>query len=425
MKFTRKHTSGKSTYSFLFLFALIILSVPWIINVYPQSMQIVDRLYRFTGNNLASVFLHDSITVAELHAKYENATLGISKIRILIVPGHEPNYGGTEYRDLKERDMVVQLSQTLAELLRNDPHYEVVLSRDTTGWNTELATYFKNNREQIIAFFKERKSEMIRLVNTGTVTKITDGVQHNSAPQDVALRLYGINKWVNENAIDMAIHVHFNDYPRRNTSIPGTYSGLAIYVPEKQFTNSTTTRVIAESVFKRLSKYNAVSNLPKENVGVVEEQELIAIGSHNTLEAPSMLIEYGYIYEPQYSDEKIRDLTLKDLAFQTYLGIQDFFGSESEKALAYDSLMLPHSWKARISKDSVDRGDIIALQTALTLEGEYPPIHKTKNDCPRSGRFGPCTISALTSFQKKHGIVGEKEFVGEATKKVLNDKYSN
>src|SRR6185436_8364106 len=136
-----------------------------------------------------------------------------------------------------------------------------------------------------------------RLLGNGTVSKVKDGVIHNSAPPNVALRLFGINKWVNENKVDLAIHVHFNDYPRRNRSIAGEYSGFSIYVPEKQYVNSTTTLAIADSVFNRLDKYNPVSDFPKEDDGIVEEQELIAIGANDTLSAPSMLIEYGYIYE--------------------------------------------------------------------------------------------------------------------------------
>jgi hypothetical protein len=265
---------------------------------------------------------------------------------------------------------------------------------------------------------------MLRLVRNGSVSKVSNGVEHNSAPQDVALRLYGINKWVNDNKVDIAIHIHFNDYPRRDHSNPGEYSGLSIYVPERQYSNSPTTKAIADSVFKRLSKYNAISNFPSEKVGVIEEQDLIAIGSYNTVDAPSMLIEYGYLYEPQFTDVQVRDLVLKDLAFQTYLGIQDFFGAGNDVSLAYDTLMLPHVWNKDLSKNSTDKVETLALQSALLLEGLYPPKNKTKNDCPRSGKFGPCTTDALTNFQKKYGIRGERDVMGEQTKKILNTKYS-
>ena len=286
------------------------------------------------------------------------------------------------------------------------------------------AKYFKNNWDEIVTFLKDSKGEMIHQVNKGEIKKIDRGIIHNNAPKDVAIRLFGINKWNNENHIDIAIHIHLNDYPRDNTSSAGKYSGISIYIPERQYMNSTTTNAIASTIFKRLSKYNAISNMPIENSGVVEEQDLIAIGVNNTLDAPSMLIEYGYIYEPQFSDPSVRESTLRDLAFQTYLGIQDFFGSGNDVSLAYDTLALPYSWKEDTDKNSKNKTEVFALQTALMLEGMYPPKDKSKNDCPRTGKFGPCTANALNSFQNRYGIKNETDVVGEQTKKILNNLYS-
>ena len=404
--------------------AVIILGVPWLVTSYPQSRNFIDNIFAYADDNFASVILHSSPSVAQLHEKYDAVPKGKPKIRIIIVPGHEPGFGGTEYKDLKERDMNVDLAQDLKSFFENNSHYEIVLARDKNSWNPDLQNYFNNNWYDIISFFKERKDEMLKLINDGFITKATDGVVHNNVKQDVTLRLYGINKWVDENKVDIAIHVHFNDYPRNNTSIPGKYSGFAIYVPEKQYSNSTTTNAIANTVFKRLSKYNAVSNLQKEDVGIVQEQDLIAIGSYNTLVVPSMLIEYGYIYEPQFADVKVRESTIKDLAFQTYLGIQDFFGSGNDVSLAYDTLMLPYSWKNKISENYSNRNDVLALQTALMLDGDYPANGETKNACPRTGKFGPCTMDALKLFQNKYNIKDENNFVGEKTEGMLNSLYS-
>jgi N-acetylmuramoyl-L-alanine amidase len=409
---------------FVAFFSVIVLGIPWLMYTYPQSMTFIDKAFYFVESNLASVFSHNSITVSQLQEKYNAVATGQPKVRIMLVPGHEPNFGGAEYGKIKEREMTVELAKDLERLLKNNPHYEVITSRDEQIWNPSLQDYFTNHWSDIIAFFKDRKSEMSRLVSNGKVSTIDNGIYHVSAPQDVAIRLYGINKWVNDNKVDIAIHIHFNDYPRKNASEPGKYSGFTIYVPEKQYSNSTTTKTIADSVFKRLSKYNPVSNFASESLGVVEEQNLIAIGSYNTVDAPSMLIEYGYIYESQFTDEKVRSSALNDLAFQTYLGLQDFFGGPNDVSLAYDTLMLPHDWKNTLSKDNAKTEDVLALQSALLLEGLYPASGKTKNDCPRSGKFGPCTAEALSDFQKKYGIKGEKETVGEQTKKILNTKYS-
>ena len=341
----------------------------------------------------------------------------VDKVRVMIVPGHEPGYGGTEFKDLKERDLVVDLAEQLKSFLEKDSHYEAILARDKSSWNADLQNYFNSNWDGIVAFVRESKSEMIYSITNGSVARTFNGIEHNDAPTNVALRLYGINKWANENKIDIVVHIHFNDYPRKNRSVAGEHSGFAIYIPESQYSNSPTTRTIAEAISKKLTKYNAISDLPNEESGVVEDQELIAVGSYNTLNAPSILIEYGYIYEPQFTDLSIRDSVIKDLAFQTYLGIEDFFGEEVSKT---DTLILPYVWTGNHSS----KENILALQTALIIEGLYPPTGKTKNDCPRTGIFGPCTIKSLNVFQDKYKILNEKETVGSQTQKVLNDLYS-
>ena len=422
------------------IFVTAIVFTFWANYQYPQAFYYVDTAYRYAesgltyvsdsfahvGNNMAAALLHDPVTVADLHTKY---TASIDnpqqkKIRVLIVPGHEPNYGGTNFGNLYERDMNVELAKNLVEFLKNNGHYDVMIARDENNWNPTLLDYFKNNWDAIIAYYKDNKQEVLHSVATGQTTKPVAAVAHNSAPVDVALRLYGINKWESENDVDIVIHVHFNDYPRSDTSVPGKYSGFAMYVPEKEYANSSTTNAVAETIFKRLAKYNAVSNLPAEDAGIVQEPDLIAIGAYNTTNSASMLIEYGYIYEPQFTNPAVRPTTLKDMAFQTYLGLQDFFGSGNDVSLAYDTLMLPHSWKGDLSTTQGTTDDVLALQSALLLDGEYPGTGKTKNDCPRTGKIGPCTLDAIDAFQKKYGITGEDNMVGEKTREILNNKYS-
>lgn len=417
-----------SKHSIIAFFAVILIGVPWLIQYHPSSLKFIDEVFYTAQNNFATVFLHNVITINQLKDKYNAVPVAQSKVRILIVPGHEPNYGGAEYKNLKERDMTVELAKDLQIFLSDNDHYEIIVSRDENSWNSDLQTYFTQQWSDISAFFKEKRSEMVSSIKDGSVVRKVDGIYHNSAPQDVALRLYGINKWANENKIDIVIHIHINDNPRGNISIAGEYSGISIYIPEKQFANSSTTKAIADSVFKRLTKYNAISNLPKEDNGVIEDQDLIAIGSNNTSDVPSMLIEYGYIYEPQFADKKVRELTIKDLAFQTYLGIQDFFGERDIKgnsiSLGYDTLMLPYDWKANLTKDSTNKEAILALQSALVTEGLYPSNGMTKNDCPRTGKIGNCTLDSLSTFQNLNRIKNEKGMVGKKTLEILNNKYS-
>ena len=377
------------------------------------------------GDNLAAVFFKESVTVEGIKNKYQKSLNGQSKVHVLVVPGHEPNEGGAKFGTLKEREMVVDLGNYLVEFLKNDGHYESTITRDNKTWNPIFSNYFSTNWENIIAFNNSQKTQMSSLLNVGLM-KPTTGAFHVNAAPEIATRLYGINKWANENDVDITIHIHFNDFPRKKQSLPGKYSGFVIYVPESQYSNSSTTKAVANSVFSRLGKYNAVSDLKTEDEGVVEDQVLIAVGSNNSANSASMLIEYGYIYEPQFQDPIIREIALKDLAYQTYLGLQDFFG-QTKQGVVYDTLTLPYTWNKTISKTNAGnlKSDVFSLQSALIINGNYPAQGSTKNDCPRSGVFGPCTVEAINAFQVKHGVKGESGFFGPKTRAALGALYGS
>ena len=170
-----------------------------------------------------------------------------------------------------------------------------------------------------------------------------------------------------------------------------------------------------------------MSDLPIESEGIIEDQDLIAIGSFNSVNAASLLIEYGYIYEPQLTDPTMRELATQDLAFQTYLGLQDFFDPRMipDMGHTYGTSILPHHWETILKEGDRPSHDIFALQTALAVEGIYPPSGTSGNECPRTGKFGPCTREALSAFQNKYGITEESRIVGQKTLQILNQKYGN
>jgi N-acetylmuramoyl-L-alanine amidase len=400
-----------------------VLIVPWMIVNYPKQTDQFLSIAHTVEDQLASVILaRKPKTVEEIKARYIPSSP--KKVRILIVPGHEPSYGGAEYPGLKERNLNIEISESLEKLLKANGRYEVVMTRTAAGWNPAFDTYFRQEMDNIISWKKTAQAETAHLLSIGKMELVPPPVFHNDAPTDVAHRLYGITKWANENDVDIAIHVHVNDYPGHPWGVPGEHNGIAIYVPDSQLGNSSTTIAIASSVFKRLNRYNPVSTLSGEKKGIIEEPELIAVGVNNTSVAPSMLIEYGYLYEPQYTNADIREEAVNDLAFQTYLGLQDFFGSGNDVTRSYDTLTLPRTFNRHMSKTGYTSDDAFALQSALILEGAYPPSPKTMNDCPRTGKFGPCTIEALEKFQKKYGIYDEVGFVGIRTLNILNKLYS-
>ncbi|MEY2664375.1 MAG: putative peptidoglycan binding domain [Candidatus Parcubacteria bacterium] len=376
-------------------------------------------------NQQASAFFVPTASVETLKEKYRIATTQAEKkIRLLIMPGHEPKSGGAEYRNLKEREMAVELTGYLTDFIQNNHQYETIVPRSNTGWSKTFDTYFSEHMGGIKAFVSKQKAAMSTHVQSGTIKKPVTEVYHADAATEAALRIYGINKWSNENNIDVAIHIHFNDYPRSKQKLPGKYTGFTMYIPDHQYSNSSTSRAIAESIKGRMSHYYATSTFEQESSGIVEDQELIAIGAENSIDAPSILIEYGYMYQTEFQDATSRSVILKDMAYQTYLGIQDFFaGNKTGVSSVQDSSLFPYTWTRTISKKTKETPetirDLLALQTVFVKEGLFPT-----DACPRTGGFGPCTTKALAQFQKKYGIQGEDGVVGVQTQKKLNSMYS-
>ena len=397
--------------------------------VFSEGQSIYDyqkiSIIKDAKNFIASVFFTDSTTTEALKEHYSGVEKTKNKIKLLIVAGHDDESGGTEFRGVKEAKINLDLALNLAEFFKDNDKFEVILVRNKNGYNPIFSNYFEKERESIKEFSKKQKETMSELVRAGDAHSV-EGVIHNSAPAETALKLYGINKWANENNIDIVLHIHFNDDPTRSRKrqAEGKYSGFAVYVPEAQYSNAKASRAVAEPIFSQLAKFYPVSNFIQEQDGIVEDQKLIAIGAHNTLDPVGMLIEYGYIYESQFLNENIKKSVIKELALQTYIGTVHFFDTDTKLSLKYDTLLLPRNWEESPQKGAKNKESILALQTALNLEKLYPPEGFNKHDCPITGNFGHCTSLALKKFQKKYGINDETGKIGESTKNKLNELYS-
>lgn len=368
----------------------------------------------------AAATIRAAKTMQDLHTRYA-LNQSDKRVSILLVPGHEPSYGGTEYKDLLERDIVVDIADELAKKLRDNRGLSVMVARDKQSWHPTLQNYFDNNWEAIRAWRDNNKVETAKKIARGTFVESTPSIHHNTAPEGPSVRLNGINKWSDENDIDIVLHLHINDYPRARTNEPGKYSGFAIYVPDPQYGNGAVSRALADKIYNRLARYYPTSNLSGEQDGMVESAKLIAIGRDNSQSAASVLIEYGYIYEPLWVEDNLHNVAIKDVAAQTYAGLQDFFDRTQQSA--YASTFLPYAWNSTVKSGTNASVDILALQTALVEEGVYPPPGNNLNECPRSGTFGPCTERALRLFQQKYGIEGDGTILDPSTRAELNARY--
>lgn len=372
-------------------------------------------------NMLASTFFVDSITESDLLARYEKARKRGRPVKIIIVAGHDDKSPGAVYRDRREADMNVKLAEALAGFLSKDKEFETVLTRLKDGYNPIFWDFRERNKNTLYDFISSKKLDMRQLMEAGSVHD-SPGVKHNKAPEEFITTLYSVNRWANESAADIVIHIHFNDAAGRRREVPWDHSGFSIYIPEKQYSNAKASRALAKSIFGRLSRFYPASDLPIEDAGLVESQDLIAVGAYNTLDSAGMLIEYGYIYEPQFETSEVRAKTITELAWQTYLGLHDFFKTaKSEKLAIVGSL---GELDQPIEKDSRDKDLILDLQKALLLIDAYPPAGKTIRECPLSGNFGKCTETALNLFQSREEIKGEEGRVGERTLKSLRDRLS-
>lgn len=336
------------------------------------------------------------LTHKEVQAKYQVAQADGEKVKVLIMPGHEPAYGGSESTILKERNVVVDISQKLATHLRSDPAFDVTIARDKNAWLPALSDYFEEEWAKIERFVKSSKRATRTLMRHGELTDRDFEVAHNAAATDVALRLYGITKWANEEGYDLVLHPHLNDNPGATN-----HSGFAVYIPDAQFGNAEASKPLGEAIAYELNRFNASSTLPVENYAIVEDQDLIALGAYNTAQFPVVLIEYAYIYESKIAKEGARDAVLSDMAYQTYRGIRDYVGAPVE---GDETLMLPHVWVPEEITAGESSKQIYALQAALKSTGHYPPVGQLLIGCPISGFVGECTISALKAFQASKGL---------------------
>src|SRR3989344_276667 len=358
---------------------------------------------------LLMVFLWDRVpkhfSVQNTYARATVALFASTKktAKILVVPGHDNQSFGAGYKNMREADVTAELAGYLYEFLNNDPAFEVFSTRDfTTGdYLPTFEQYFANETSSINEFKNSLRNAMRAKLKSGEIASNVT-IEHNAASSQTVFHLYGINKWANENLIDLALHIHFNDYGRKRLSQPGVYSGFSFYIPEYQYDHAKESAAAALPVFNALKTSTYESTLPFERGGFIESQELIAVGANNSRLNGSFLVEYGYIYEPQFTNRLLRPVALRELAYQTSRGLAEHYQSKKVKEYRFKTSFLPYDFKTPMSLANVSPASF-ALIGALIEEGLYPPDQKTFTDCPIGAMpANPCLKRSLSLFSEKY-----------------------
>jgi N-acetylmuramoyl-L-alanine amidase len=247
-------------------------------------------------------------------------------IKILLVPGHDNEVWGAQYGNIKEAAMNLAVATRIYNILKKDKRFDIYITRDSKGYTQEFADYFFKQGDDIAFFIEDAKKEMQEKIKSGGFVE-KPNPPHNRASEDVVNRLYGFNKWANENGIDAVIHIHFNDYPRPYKWTIGKHKGFAIYIPDGQFANSKESSLLAANILMELDKKYAVSNYFPEIQGLVPDQKLIAVGANSTLlsSVRSVLIEYAYVYEKKMRNYTTRHQAYNNMAQLTATGIKNYF----------------------------------------------------------------------------------------------------
>ena len=245
-------------------------------------------------------------------------------IKILLVPGHDNEVWGAQYNNLKEADMNLVLAKQIYDVLKKDKRFQVFITRDQKGYVKEFSDYFTFQKDNILAFKNSAKQKTENKITDGTFISKTI-VPHNPVSLDTSVKLYGINKWANDNNIDAVLHIHFNDVPRKTIFEKAEYKGFSIYFPEAQMANSKESTLLAKSIFDQLFKKYNTSTLKEEVGGLIPDQKLIALGASGTLNknVRSVLVEYGYIY--RFGNSISRHKAYQNMASLTAQGIKNYF----------------------------------------------------------------------------------------------------
>lgn len=346
-------------------------------------------------------YLFDNIVEQQVVAQEQIDSGGI---KILIVPGHTEFHPGAQVtieggEVTTEAHLARHAATRLTNLLKKDKNFNPILLSDDLGDHPLFSEFYIQNLDRIK-----------RVQNSS-----------ESIPDELSLRLHGINLWVNEELQpELILHMHFNDYDGRPNYEMGTQEGFVLHVPQWGMRHGKESQIFAEKLHEKLSIVSIPSTAPDEEGGLLQDKGMVALGSGGTLKAPSIVIEYGYVYEPQFTHVSVRDHMMHELAFQTYQAIQAHFNDTI--SLGIQTSLLPHVWQLDVRYGEEPHVDVLALQALLRLQRLYPVAGMEARECRLNGILNPCTITALKQFQSLRGLSVTGK-IDTSTREVLNTMF--
>lgn len=259
-----------------------------------------------------------------LSPEYQDTFTGDStdKHRILLVAGHTADTQGTVYRTLTEYELNYQMMNLLATRLRS-AGYEVVTTHQGDDYNETFTQYFEEHKEEILDFRQAQRDAYAEEYPLGVVTNDTD---HNYASTLGVLQLYGVNHWANNHDIDAVLHIHFNDYPGRGNDNVGEHTGFSLFTSLKTNDNFVESFRLAKQIERHMLDYADRSTVLRESAGVLES-ELIAVGQANSVDAPAVLLELGFIYENKFVNPVSRQAHFDDYARAITNAVGNYFAA--------------------------------------------------------------------------------------------------
>ena len=244
---------------------------------------------------------------------------------VLLVAGHTQSSKGAVFGSVTEYDQNYSLMQATYEAL-SDMGYRVTLSHRDDDYSYRFSSYFEQYKDLILDWRETQRAGYEDEYPLGVVTNDTD---HNTASTLATLQLYGINYWANQNDIDAVIHLHFNDYPGRVSGQVGKHTGFSLFTSLKTNDNFIESFRLAKEIEKNMLHHAERSTVTRESAGVLES-ELIAVGQANSLEAPAVLIESGFIYEDKFINPAKRNTVMGQYADSIARGLDAYLSPDPQ-----------------------------------------------------------------------------------------------